>query len=339
MEVSENACQRTLPKPTQQRCRTFWKTPFTSRTAAATSRKKEGVVFVSHHEVTVWPLPRNLPGTLTDAAAAYAAAGLPVFPCVPGAKHPLTTHGYRDASTDLARVRRWWWRTPEANIGIATGTGFDVLDVDVHAIGTGFKVLRTLQREDFIGGWGQAVRSPSGGVHFYYPSDPDREQRSWSRGTSHMDFRGVGGYIIAPPSRIATGHGLRRYEVIAHGRTPRLFDADAIRALLTPPPPALPRPVVFPRSVESVGRLANWVSRLPEGNRNSGLFWAACRLAEAGLTEPELRGVLEPAAAATALETREIVATIRSAYRTAQLAYRPADAIPDTPGALTGLSR
>src|SRR5699024_7224036 len=110
-----------------------------------------------------------------DAAAAYAAAGIAVFPCVPGGKRPLTEHGFHDATTDLDQVGAWWQKHPGANIGIATGHGVDVVDVDVNATGTGFPVLRALQQEDLIAGWGLAVCSPSGGLHLYYPSSPDSE--------------------------------------------------------------------------------------------------------------------------------------------------------------------
>lgn len=108
------------------------------------------------HDPTVWAMPLKLPGTISEAAVVYAAAGIPIFPCVPGGKTPLTKRGFLDATTSLAWVERWWRRTPEANIGIATGHGVDVLDVDVHAIGTGFQALGMLQREHLVRGWGQA---------------------------------------------------------------------------------------------------------------------------------------------------------------------------------------
>jgi hypothetical protein len=60
-----------------------------------------------------------------------------------------------------------------------------------------------------------------------------------------------------------------------------------------------------------IGRLARWVARQPEGNRNAGLFWAASRALEAdraanlsqlaeaarqaGLTEPEITRTLDSA--------------------------------------------
>lgn len=289
---------------------------------------------------TAWPLPASLPKKLGEAAATYAAAGIPVFPCVPGQKRPLTAHGFQDATTDPAQVAAWWGMHPEANIGIPTGVTVEVLDVDVHATGTGYPILRTLQQEGLIGGWGQAVRSPSGGLHLYYPADRNQARGSWSRGRAHVDFRGTGGYIIAPPSTITTNRGNLRYETIAHGRDPRPVDADAIRELLTPQPertrhPAEPA-VLRERPVE---QLAAWVAALPEGNRNAGLFWAACRLAEAGLPEPDTFALLEPAAAAAGLDSREIAATIRSAHRTTRAADVPDDPSAQTVRSLSGLGR
>lgn len=270
------------------------------------------------------PTPRLLPARLSqhlpDAAAAYAAAGIAVFPCVPGGKRPLTEHGFHDATADLDQVGAWWRTHPGANIGIATGHGVDVVDVDVHAAGTGFPVLRALQQEHLIAGWGLAVRSPSGGLHLYYPSSPEREARSWSRGRAHVDFRGSGGYIIAPPSVINAARGQRRYEVIARGRNPRPVDSGAIRDFLTPTPAPRTRPSVDrPDRGGALEGLVEWVGTLMEGNRNAGLFWAACRLAEAGLSHGDSYALLEPAATRTGLEAREIASTIQSAHRTTVL--------------------
>ncbi len=285
-------------------------------------------------------LPARLPQHLPDAAAAYAAAGIAVFPCVPGAKRPLTEHGFHDATTALDQVGAWWRAHPEANIGIATGHGVDVIDVDVHATGTGFPVLRTLQQENRISGWGLAVRSPSGGLHLYYPSSPDSEARSWSRGRAHVDFRGTGGYIIAPPSIVNTEFGRRPYEVIAHGMNPRPVNSAAIRDLLTPTPAPRTRPSADgPGRDGSVEGLVEWVGTLPEGNRNAGLFWAACRLAEAGLSHGDSYALLEPAAARTGLEAREIASTIQSAHRTTALNLDAAASEPIVVRSVAGMRR
>lgn len=285
-------------------------------------------------------LPARLPEHLPDAAAAYATAGIAVFPCVPGGKRPLTEHGFHDATTNLNQVGAWWQRHPGANIGIATGRGVDVVDVDVHGTGTGFPVLKTLQQENLISGWGLAVRSPSGGLHLYYPSSPDSEARSWSRGRAHVDFRGTGGYIIAPPSIVNTELGPRRYQVIARGRNPRPVDSGAIRELLTPTSAPRTRPSADgPGRDGSVEGLVEWVEMLTKGNRNAGLFWAACRLAEAGLSHGDSYALLEPAAARTGLEAREIASTIQSAHRTTALNPDAAASEPIVERSVAGMRR
>jgi Bifunctional DNA primase/polymerase, N-terminal len=81
------------------------------------------------------------------AALIYAGLGLPVLPifemnghrctcekvnCASPAKHPRTSHGLKDATTDQRQIRTWWTRWPNANVAIATGatSGFVVLDAD-----------------------------------------------------------------------------------------------------------------------------------------------------------------------------------------------------------------
>jgi hypothetical protein len=110
---------------------------------------------------------------LRDAALAYASRGIPVLPlhypvaraqaarpvpadlaagwalgcwcadraCGQVGKHPLgalVPHGLHEATTNRARVLAWWTQHPQANIGLATGHRFDVLDLDgpaaIHAL-------------------------------------------------------------------------------------------------------------------------------------------------------------------------------------------------------------
>lgn len=257
--------------------------------------------------------------SLAQAAAAYAAAGLAVFPCAPGAKRPLTRHGFTEASTDLDRVGRWWRRWPEANIGLPTGQpgGFDVLDVDVHPGGSGFPALRRARQVGLAEGWGALVRTPSGGVHLYFPASDGDRQQSWAIPRAHVDFRGVGGYVIAPPSRVASDDGAQRgYRLITTARQAQRVNAMALRRLLDPP---RSRPSLRPAiglAKDSGERLRAWLVGQPEGNRNRALFWAACRQAEAGIPQDQARHALGSAAATTGLDEREIDATLASAYRT-----------------------
>ncbi len=103
-------------------------------------------------------------------------------------------------------------------------------------------------------------------------------------------------------------------------------------------PPVLdPEPQQWPERAADrpteVGRLADWVSRLQEGNRNDGLFWAANRALDAGLTD---LGELADAARRTGLDDREIARTLASARRHAD---RPVDAEPLTSGTPESASR
>ncbi len=253
--------------------------------------------------------------SLPQAAVWLAAAGVPVFPCVPGAKNPRTEHGFHEATADARQVAAWWRRWPAANIGIPTGaaSGVEVVDVDRKPGGDGFAGFERARRAGLVPGWLAVVRSASGGAHFYFPADPDREQRSWQAAKAHVDFRGDGGYIIVPPSTVTRSGS---YELIAGAdRAPGPVDAARLRAFLDPRPEPAPYRVRGPVRLEDAERLAAWVSLRAEGERNRGLFWASCRLAEAGLSLPEMVDALAAAGEQIGLAPREVETTIRSAYR------------------------
>ena len=269
---------------------------------------------------------------LPQAAVRLAAAGVPVFPCVPGKKRPLTRHGFHEASAGLAQVEAWWRRWPSANIGIPTGTasGVDVVDVDRKPDGNGFDALDRARRAGLVEGWVAVVRTPSGGAHFYYPADPGRRQPSWQAATARIDFRGTGGYIIAPPSAVTTDHGPAAYSLTTGGdREPRPVDAAALREFLDPRPEPAAHRARGPVRSEDAKRLADWVSMRAEGERNRGLFWASCRLAEAGLSLPEMVDALAPAGERVGLPPREVVTTIRSAYRSTHVQPAASSAVRD----------
>ena len=254
-----------------------------------------------------------------EAALAYAKAGVAVFPCVPDDKRPLTRHGLLDATSHPRAVARWWRRWPEANIGLPTDKHMVVVDVDRRPSGSGFVALQHARAAGLTDGWACIVRTPSQGLHPYYPAEPGRPQRSWAETHVHVDFRGTGGYVLVPPSQVVTTDGQRRgYQLIATGRDARPVDASALRRLLRPPPrPSRPsRNVAWSRGRDEE-RLAAWLASRGEGNRNHALFWAACRYAEQHLPEDQAHQLLGTAARHAGLPEREVVATIRSAYRTA----------------------
>ena len=254
---------------------------------------------------------------LPQAAARYAAAGVPVFPCVPGEKRPLTVHGFHDATTDPRQVRAWWLRSPMANIGIPTGagSGVEVVDVDRRPERSGFGSFERARRAGLAVGWAVLVRTPSGGIHAYYPADEDRRQQSWQGPRVHIDFRGEGGYVLAPPSIGGSAARQAGYAVMVSAKlAPVSIDAEMLHSFLDP----LPTPSLSSHRQQllDVDGLARWVAARGEGERNGALFWSACRAAENGVTPDELNAVLGPAAQRSGLPPREVATTIRSALRT-----------------------
>jgi len=245
-----------------------------------------------------------------EQALAYAAHGWPVFPCQPDGKQPATRHGFLDATTDPDKITWWWRRQPGANLAIATGQpGPDVLDVDQHGkAGNGFAAFNRLKRAGLIDGATALVATPSGGLHAYFTGS---DQHCGKLPRHHLDFRAQGGYIVAPPSQV----GGRPYRVISHRGEPGGLDWGQVTGLLEPERQTTVRPARAPRG--DLGHLAAWVARLAADshNRNDGLFWAACRAAEAG--DESVLADLAGAARATGLSEREIAATINSARRTA----------------------
>ena len=273
------------------------------------------------------PSPRLLATAMLHAAAApdlptaattLARAGVPVFPCFPGGKQPLTRRGFQDASADPAQVSAWWRRWPDANLALPTGaaSGVDVVDVDVHFAGSGYPAFERARSAGFVEGWSWLVRTPSTGLHAYFLRTSASEQRSWQVPGKHIDFRGDGGYIVLPPSKINQPDGaLRGYELIAVAQhQPRSVDAARLRAFLDPP-----RRTRLPANMPAVGarpdHLAAWVASRPEGARNHGLFWAACRMADDGHRFDTAASLLGDAACSAGLTEREALTTIRSAYR------------------------
>lgn len=126
------------------------------------------------------------------------------------AKHPLTRSGVHDASTDPDVIRTWWARWPLANVAIATGraSGLVVIDLDVRPGKDGRASLRSIGPMPLTA----TARTGSGGLHLYYAHPGVDVPNSAGRVGPGIDVRGEGGYVLAPPSRHASG-GTYSWEV------------------------------------------------------------------------------------------------------------------------------
>ncbi len=246
------------------------------------------------------------------AAHRYADAGWHVFPTDPGGKRPIPEHGFLDATTSHKQIQNWWRSEPRSNLAVATGApGPDVLDVDKHKEGDGFAAFNQLKRAGLVRDPMAIVRTPSGGFHAYYKGT--EHQRNGHIPGVYVDFRSQGGYVVAPPSRIAG----RDYETSRKQPSADTFDWAAAKQVLHPQPERQPYkpPERNEERPRDLGHLPGWLASQPEGNRNHGLFWASCRAAEAGDTAT--LDSLASAARSAGLDDREIDRTIASAQQTA----------------------
>lgn len=136
---------------------------------------------------------------LRGSALWYASIGWPVFPLQAGGKQPAISrhdggNGLYDATTDAEQIRRWWTANPEYNIGLPTGKKFDVIDID------GPEGVESLSRlgDDVLPDVHGRVTTPRG-LHLYVAATGDGNRAGVRPG---IDYRGAGGYVVAPPSRI-----------------------------------------------------------------------------------------------------------------------------------------
>ncbi|MFE4423531.1 bifunctional DNA primase/polymerase [Streptomyces sp. NPDC056817] len=225
-------------------------------------------------------------------------------------------HGVYDASTDPARIRELFAAAPWATgYGIACGLPPHHLigvDLDTKSGTNASAALRELAlRYLFTIPATVVVLTPSGGRHLWLSGPPDVVvPNSAGRLAPGIDIRGAGGYLVGPGSR--TGHGVY---ATAPG-TAHLAPAPCPRALLRLllPPPRTARHPVPPSAGRHGEGLVQFVLGAHEGQRNTRLFWAACRAYEDGIG-PALVTPLVDAALRTGLTEREARAAIASAAR------------------------
>jgi hypothetical protein len=117
-------------------------------------------------------------------------------------------HGVLDATTEAARIARWWSTYASANIGVATGRVSRLVVVDVDPRHDGPRHLAQLERRYLDMPRTAEVVSGGGGRHLYFEHRDDALPSGASL-VPGVDVRGDGGYIVAPPSLHASGQRYR----------------------------------------------------------------------------------------------------------------------------------
>ncbi|SFK85983.1 Bifunctional DNA primase/polymerase, N-terminal [Geodermatophilus ruber] len=176
-------------------------------------------------------------------ARAYARSGIPVLPLwhilpdgscgcgdpthAPGGKnaaqagkHPINKNGVKGASTDPRQIDSWWYRRPRAGIALATGHGFDVIDIDSADALQAVADLLAADRIPTPLAWARSGRA--GGLHCLIPSVPGAV--NGQRLLPQVDYRGKSGYVVAAPT---LHRSLAAYAWLS--ATPALPRGDAVR--------------------------------------------------------------------------------------------------------------
>jgi len=178
-------------------------------------------------------------------------------------------------------VLAWWTQQPQANIGLATGYRFDVLDVDGPI---GAQAIRAFASEYALHSSGPLVRTGGGGWHYYLA--PTGLGNVGPRDLERVDWRGRGGYVVAPPSRHASGHPYtwvagRELDTAVPGVPAALRQRLQHRQADRPAPvvslPVGDRPGPRYGQAALVQELAR-VATAPQGQRNQRLWEAARNL-------------------------------------------------------------
>ena len=249
-----------------------------------------------------------------NAAVLYAAERQwSVFPC--RGKIPLTSNGFKAATSDVDQILEWAEKWPEANWGVATGEHFDVLDLD-DARQLDPEILRAIMAMD-----GPAAVTGGGGLHCYVQPTGMGNRAKFLPG---VDFRGQGGYVILPPALHDSGQQYEWVDGLTPG-TPIPPAPDWLLKALMPPSPtstratsALLRPKDGYTRAAVQGELDS-ILRAPEGCRNDTLNTAALKvgsLVGAGLlNETTATTMLVQAGLAIGLGEREVESTVRSGLR------------------------
>ena len=154
----------------------------------------------------------DLPAGAAAAALELCKRGYAVFPCSPRNKAPYIAGGFKSASREPQVIEGWWRQYPKALIGLPTGAVNRVwaLDVDAkHAPeGNVDEVLEALELECDARFSGPRIQTIHHGRHVYFAHDA-RIRIGAGRFRTGVDWRGEGGYVIAPDGE--------RYFLVADG--------------------------------------------------------------------------------------------------------------------------
>jgi hypothetical protein len=252
------------------------------------------------------------------AALWYAKRGIHVFPChwiddgkcscrkpdCSAGKHPCTRNGLTDATTDPAKIARWWRKDPSANIAASCGpSGLAVIDIDPRHGGDATWAALAAGFADQLPDTVRTI-TPSGGLHIAFQGAVPSGNGRLGAG---VDVKSVGGYVMLPPSNHL--QGTYRFEV-GYGPNEIAFAPmpEALVALARGGAPSAngDRPVLDTAQI---------LAGVSEGQRDETLFRFACKLRRAGVPIDMAEKLIREAAEKSKFPVGRAVEKVHRAYK------------------------
>jgi hypothetical protein len=244
----------------------------------------------------------------------YAALGLKLIPlygikfgnceCAKGSacsskgKHPRFKNWPKEASSDPEALSKWAAAWPYMNVGIVTGAASGVIVVDVDGDDGLISVKKKTEGKAPITWTAMTGR----GRHFYF-RHPETSVKNRAAIFPHVDLRGDGGYVVAPPSTHASG--------VRYSWAPGSGQDDIDLAYA----PDWLFELILGEDSENTASIGD--GEIVEGTRNETLFRLGCRIRKQGLEREAIKKELaeQNAKAKPPLEDAEIEAIIESVMK------------------------
>jgi hypothetical protein len=209
---------------------------------------------------------------LIETAFNYIEMGLSIIPIRPKDKKPLVKwEEFQSRFATQEEITKWFTDTPNANIGIVTGklSNIFVVDLDKHDEKYNEEITIQYIPDTVVC---PTVNTPKGGQHLYFHY-PEINISIGARILPGIDFRGEGGFVVAPPS--VNGNG-KSYEWVVN------FDRSILSAL----PASFQASILNNNKVHYIGECKNLTNDnltnaykpniiLQSGTRDQDLFTVA----------------------------------------------------------------
>lgn len=259
--------------------------------------------------------------------------------CSRPGKHPIMKGGFYKASSSLLGVTASFSRFRNPNVGLRTGNGLGVLDIDVGKGGYESICALVAEHGDLAPSW--SVTTGSGGLHIYFRI-PENVRNSAGRIGKGVDFRGDGGFVVAAGSAHVSGGTyswvkgrspadiplvdipewlleICRKKPVRHDRAGHSHDFDGTMSV--DPSDGEEKIIEAPAAwlMRAFENTLNEIANAPEGTRNNTLYMRAIsmgRLIGGGaLPFDEVREEMFQAALQSGLEEDEIASTLSNGLK------------------------